>query len=247
MTSPTVARRRSHSRDHNLSIVTLSCGWLRPFRSTASRDFTGQGPRRGQLASARRLSPRSLAGRASPQPDRLGHLLSPPVSSAGWSRLRRGRLPFGSSFTSVPDGGRRSAPRLPGFRFRGDPLGQGRLTHSPAKGSALRCARGAFRCWTTPAGGSPCLPQAVPSLWSNEGGRLFDPRTARAFDEASRHARARSCVYATGFKEPGAPSHRPQRLRATSAFGSIRGLMCPKTYDFSQNTRKVILETLSDL
>jgi hypothetical protein len=92
MTSPTVARRRSHSRDRDLSIATLSCGWRRSFRSAASRDVTGQGPRRGQLASARRLPPRSLAGRASPQPNRLGHLMSLPVTSAGWSCLRRGEL-----------------------------------------------------------------------------------------------------------------------------------------------------------
>jgi hypothetical protein len=53
-----------------------------------------------------------------------------------------------------------------GYRFRGT-LGQGRLTRSPAKGSALRCTRGAFRRWTNPCRGSPRHPQAVPSLWKN--------------------------------------------------------------------------------
>jgi hypothetical protein len=61
MTSPTVARRCSHSRDYDLSIAALSCGWLRSFRNAASRDVTGQGPHQGQLASVRHLPPRSLA------------------------------------------------------------------------------------------------------------------------------------------------------------------------------------------
>ena len=163
MTSPTVARRRSHSRDHDLSIVTLSCGWLCPFRSTASRDVTGQGPRRGQLASARRLSPRSLAGESfAPTRSARTPLVAARVERrlelpASWER------PLGSSFTSVPDGGRRSDPRLPGSPLSRDPLGQGRLTRSPAKGSALRCTRGAFRRWITPAGARRVVPRLSPA------------------------------------------------------------------------------------
>jgi hypothetical protein len=61
MTSPAVARERSHSRDHDLSVVALSCEWLHSLRSAASRDVTGQGLHQGQLASVRHLPPRSLA------------------------------------------------------------------------------------------------------------------------------------------------------------------------------------------
>jgi hypothetical protein len=69
MTSPAVARRCSQSRDRDLSIVALSCGWLRfPFGTAASRDVMGQGLRRGQLASARHLSSRSLARELRPNP-----------------------------------------------------------------------------------------------------------------------------------------------------------------------------------
>jgi len=45
-----------------------------PFRSSASRDFTGQGP--AWLPILGFFPPRSLAVEASPQPDWLGHLLS---------------------------------------------------------------------------------------------------------------------------------------------------------------------------
>jgi hypothetical protein len=61
MTSPTVARGCSHSRDHGLSIVDLSCERRRALRRAASRDVTGQGLHQGQLASVRHLPPRSLA------------------------------------------------------------------------------------------------------------------------------------------------------------------------------------------
>jgi hypothetical protein len=56
----------------------------------------------------RHLPPRSLTVEASPQPDRLGHLLSQPVASTGWSpciaRAARLELPI----TSVP---RRASPK----------------------------------------------------------------------------------------------------------------------------------------
>jgi len=52
----------------------LFCRWPGPFQSSASRDVTGQGP--VWINQNPRLSPRSLAWKASPQPDRLGHLLS---------------------------------------------------------------------------------------------------------------------------------------------------------------------------
>jgi hypothetical protein len=75
----------------------------------------------------------------------------------------------------------------------------------------------------SPCRGSPCPPQAVPSLWSNEAGAFFVPPAARAFDEASGSARTRSCAERDRLQEPGAPPLRPQRLQTTSTFGSIRG------------------------
>lgn len=55
----------------------------------ANREVTGQGPR-GAVAPFWLLPPRSLAARASPQPDRLEHLLSRARDDAGW-RGRRHR------------------------------------------------------------------------------------------------------------------------------------------------------------
>jgi len=52
----------------------LFCRWPGPFQGSASRDVMGQGP--VWTSQSLRLSPRSLAVKASPQPDRLGHLLS---------------------------------------------------------------------------------------------------------------------------------------------------------------------------
>jgi hypothetical protein len=183
MTSPAVARQRSRSRDHNLSTMALSCGWLHPFRSTASQDVTGQGLRRGQLASARRLSPRSLAVRASPQPDRLGHLLSPHVTIAGWSCLYRGdRL-------SVSLSRARLAPTAVAIFASPDPLSRILRERAASRVPPRRGARSAAPevpsvRWITPAGAHRVPPQAVPNLWSNEAGAFFDPRSAGAFDEA---------------------------------------------------------------
>jgi hypothetical protein len=74
-------------REHNCSTVRTprtavvvahggsSCrGWLRALRLVANRGLTGQGPRRDEPSLA---PPAVIAhGGASPQPDRLGHLLS---------------------------------------------------------------------------------------------------------------------------------------------------------------------------
>jgi hypothetical protein len=190
MTSPTVARERSHARGRDLSIATLSCGWQRFFRSAASQDVTGQGSRRGQLASARHLPPRSLAGGASPQPDRLGHLLSLPMTRTGWSCLRRGD-PGGTPHISEPDVNRRSDRHLPGtFRLRGSAWERA-ASRAPPRRGARSAAPEVPSVAGFPLPGvavpSPSCPQPVEEFYR----RLFDSRATRIFDEASRSPRTR--------------------------------------------------------
>jgi hypothetical protein len=90
-TSPAVARWRSYSQDVDLSIAILNCGWQRLSRDAASREFTGQGPCRRQLPPSFGASRHDRSRtRASPQPDRLGHLLSLLATCRGWRRPYRG-------------------------------------------------------------------------------------------------------------------------------------------------------------
>lgn len=72
------------------------------FEGGASREVTGQGPCARRI-SARLLPPRSLVTGASPQPDRLGHLMSRARRAAGWrGQQRRGVLVGGWPHTSPP-------------------------------------------------------------------------------------------------------------------------------------------------
>jgi hypothetical protein len=173
MTSPAVARQRSHARDRDLSIAVLSCGWQRFFRSAASRDVTGQGPRRGQLASTRHLPPRSLAARASPQPDRLGHLLSPLVTIASWSRLHRGRDSLEYPLSRARLTGSLSRSRLPG---RLSPTSRKGPPHVyPREGERAPPHPRCLPSPDNPCRGSPRLPQTVPSLWTSGAAPLRSP------------------------------------------------------------------------
>jgi hypothetical protein len=107
----------------------------------------------------RHPSPQSLTVKASPQPDRLGHLLSLSMSVVRLEDLNRSRLSWSRRMDSPS-----VAPVAP--RLVGPPPAilreEGRVPLHP-------------RCLPSPerAGeGSAVLPQAVPSLWSN-GLRLF--------------------------------------------------------------------------
>jgi hypothetical protein len=168
MTSPAVARRCSRSRDRDLSIVALSCGWLRfPFETTASRDVMGQGLRRGQLASARHLPSRSLARELRPNP--IG-------SDTSCRRSRRAQAGVAyvaeAAFRSLLARARLASirPCERDLRLPSNPLpcgrgsvGQGRLTRTPAKGNAIRCTRGAFHRRIAPAGARFALPKLSPA------------------------------------------------------------------------------------
>jgi hypothetical protein len=165
---------------------------------------------------------------ASPQPIRLGHLLSPLAASAGWSCLRRGELLPESPGTSAPGFDLALAsrdlrlPQMPAplrLRF----CGTGPPHTHPREGERDPLHPRCLPSSDSPCRGSPCPPQAVPSLWSNEAGAFFVPPAARAFDEASGSARTRSCAERDRLQEPGAPPLRPQRLQTTSTFGSVRG------------------------
>jgi hypothetical protein len=167
---------------------------------------------------------------ASPQPIRLGHLLSRLAASAGWSCLRRG-----DSFRSLLARARLASIWL--LRARSPPPGAmarslavavpcsetGPPHTHPREGERDPLHPRCLPSSDSPCRGSPCPPQAVPSLWSNEAGAFFVPPAARAFDEASGSARTRSCAERDRLQEPGAPPLRPQRLQTTSTFGSVRG------------------------
>ena len=224
MTSPAVARRCSRSHDHDLSIVALSCGWLRcPFGNAASRDLMGQGLRRGQLASARHLPTRSLARELRPNP------FGSDTSCRGSRRAQAGvacvaEVPSGSSWherawlrfalSGAISASRSSASLRSRFR------GQGRLTRTPAKGNAIRCTRGAFHRRIAPAGARLALPKlspacgvATPAPFSflPPPGPLTRLRGARGLGRA---------LSATGFKSRA--RHRYDRSASRRLLRSVR-------------------------
>jgi hypothetical protein len=167
---------------------------------------------------------------ALPQPIRLGHLLSPLAASAGWSCLRRGELLPESPCTSAPGFDLALASAISASRWQARflavavPCSETGPPHThPREGERDPLHPRCLPSSDSPCRGSPCPPQAVPSLWSNEAGAFFVPPAARAFDEASGSARTRSCAERDRLQEPGAPPLRPQRLQTTSTFGSVRG------------------------
>jgi hypothetical protein len=122
-------------------------------RGTANRDFTGQGPARA-CAVARLPPPRSLAVEASPQPDRLEHLMSRARDDTGRSCLYRRSAPNGAPWL-------RSRQRAP-------------LAQDPSLGSPHASSREGEPRSAAPevpsTAGPPrerlvSFPQTVPSLW----------------------------------------------------------------------------------
>ena len=117
------------------------------------------------------LPPRSLAVGASPQPDRLGHLLSRLVTKRRLGEtLRRGASPFEDAFARARPARTASGPRL-----------LGPLSALLREEERVLLARGAFHRRTAPAGAPPRSPQAVPSLWKEPADAFFDPRILPAF------------------------------------------------------------------
>ena len=200
-----------------------------PFRERGQSRSHGPGApsRSACLGSA---SPYAIArARASPQPIRLGHLLSRLAACAGWSCLRRGGsfrfLLARARLASIRPFGRDL--RLPELRFLAVAVPWTGPPHAhPREGERDPLHPRCLPSPDSPCRGSPRPPQAVPSLWSGDAGAFFVPPAARAFDEASGSARTRSCAERDRLQEPGTPPLRPQRLQTTSTFGSIRGSMC---------------------
>jgi len=198
-----------------------------PFRDRGQSRCHGPGasPRSACLGSA---PPVAIArARASPQPNRLGHLLSPLAASAGWSCLRRGGILPEPPGTSAPgfDSPLRalSPPPQQSAPFRSRFCGTGPPHAHPREGEHDPLHPRCLPSSDSPCRDSPRPPQAVPSLWSGDAGAFFVPHAARAFDEASGSVRTRSCAERDRLQEPGTPPLRPQRLQTTSTFGSIRG------------------------
>jgi len=86
---------RTWVREHSTYLGSWNGARVAVLRGTANRDFTGQGPARA-CAFARLPPPRSLAVEASPQPDRLEHLMSRARDDTGRSCLHRRSAPNGT-------------------------------------------------------------------------------------------------------------------------------------------------------
>jgi hypothetical protein len=160
-------------------------------RGTASRGFTGQGRPSGFHPRLRRLPLRSLASESF-APTRSTR--TPPVAARdaiGWktpAARRRNEAP-GSRARQV-QAALRPAPPHTRLELPGACGEEGRLTHSPAKGSTIRRTRGAFRRRTSPGEDgsvvhmlSPACGVPVPApLRSSEGST---PWTRGAISEDS--------------------------------------------------------------
>jgi len=132
--------------------------WL-PAEISRVRDLASR-PVASTLGASRRDHSRA---RASPQPDWLGHLMSP---ARDGNRLEK---PSPSGSDRSPGTSKPGARRFRHVASRDPPkrclTGQGRIVRSSAKRSALRRTRGAFHRRINPFQGSPRPPQTVPSLW----------------------------------------------------------------------------------
>jgi hypothetical protein len=159
-------------------------GWLHWFQihdfladagrwSAANREFTGQGREARWRVAPHclvRLSLRSLATRALPQPDRPGHLLSQTRGAAGWRfLLRRGHRFSMPSLTSLPD-----ARRFRDMRLSGPP--HTLLREEPRAPLHPRCLPSSDE--SRPGLCCP-LPQSVPSLWSAGNWTPFQSSASR--------------------------------------------------------------------
>jgi hypothetical protein len=109
-------------------------------------------------AFARLLPSRSLATGASPQPDRLGHLLSQARDVAGWSHPRRRAAGFSTGhFAELARRSpltRRSPPRAASHVF-------------PQRTTRSATPEVPSIAGSAPSGAGPSPPQSVPSLWSD--------------------------------------------------------------------------------
>ena len=134
------------------------------FRSAASRDVTGQGLHvETRFASrVRLLPPRPLAVRTSPQPDRLGHLMSHARDDSPLGGVGVVGAMVVDPCTNAPGDSAACATSASRGPLPRTLDGQGRLARSPAKESALRCTRGAFHRRTRPFRGLPRLPTSCP-------------------------------------------------------------------------------------
>jgi hypothetical protein len=117
LTTPRVAPERSSKHAVKTACAASSSlpdGWPRLFRSKASREVSGQGQEHRDLFKIRRLllPPRSLAMKASPQPNRLGHLLSQTRFDTGMENP----VPRSPSFEDLHE--LTQQPRFRRIRFR---------------------------------------------------------------------------------------------------------------------------------
>lgn len=129
------------------------CGWPRLSRDEPAEDSRVRGRRAMQCMGldARRLSLRSLASRASPQPDRLEHL----SSRNPWRR--RLESPNRSAHSAPPRIRQASTARaMPAFRA---------ASHVPPRRGAQSAAPEVPSTGRWPPRGLALPPQAVPNLW----------------------------------------------------------------------------------
>jgi hypothetical protein len=184
--NPTAPHLRSPAGAAVLSPLTsrwsTSCGW-QCFLSVASpaerSRARGLGSRRRGL-EAWLLSPRSLAERASPQPDRLGHLMSPAHDERRLERPTSSETAFAVPFRARPASDALASPPPT------DPLPRTRRTGPhPAIPREEERVPPHPRCLPSPdsprARGSPAVHKLSPTCGFTSR-RLFDRRASRVHD-----------------------------------------------------------------
>jgi hypothetical protein len=155
--------RSPHDTAGVASSAALLAGGDGPFQSRSQPRFHGSGAARGTTLGLSRS--RSLAARASPQPDPLGHLLSRACFR------RKLEQPPPKVYLHEGDTPTSSPSWAPLSR---NPALKGRFTYSPAKESAIRRTRGAFHRQAHPRKDAPSLPTPPsPARGKTEGRRLF--------------------------------------------------------------------------
>jgi hypothetical protein len=171
----TTADRSNPAHRHEVALVDSA--FLAGGRAPCGAQPAKWSRARGRTAFARSAPFRAIARPESFAPTRSPW--TPRVASStrtgGWSASCSHRDPRTGAV-------RREGPARSLSRHRP----QGRLTHPPAKKSAIRCTRGAFHRRMVPRRGWPLSPTTCPQAVECLARRLFDPHRRGAPDEHVR-------------------------------------------------------------
>lgn len=174
LTTPEVALEHSSVQAHRGQLspprYRLRHGWLRPFRSAANRDFTGQEQNR-DTSRFHDIDRDRSRSKAFPRPDRLGHLLSRARFDMDMENPRR-RSPPKRASTCLP-GARpafaepppwRAASRIPSRKGTQSAAPKvPSIDEPPPKGLGPCLGRPPFPAWR-PLGSGASSPSRAPWL-----------------------------------------------------------------------------------